>query len=150
MKVVIIGAGVAGLGIGWKLAKAGASVTILERAQAGRGATTASGGMIAAAAELGQADTPEAAFAKHANELWPGFVAELEAQSGIPVDYRRNGSLLVALKGEQRGHSHGSEHGGERPTASGGAPNPHAQGADISMLTGEQARELEPLLRKYL
>ena len=146
MKIVIIGAGVAGLGIGWKLAKAGANVTILERAQAGLGATTASGGMIAAAAEMGHGDTPEAAFAKRANELWPGFVAELEAQSGVSVDYRRNGSLLVALKGEERGHSHG----GERPTASGGAPNPHAQGADISMLTAEQAREMEPLLSENI
>jgi glycine oxidase len=142
MRIVIIGAGVAGLGIGWKLAKAGADVTILERAQAGLGATTASGGMIAAAAELGHGDTPEAAFAKRANELWPGFVAELEAQSGVSVDYRRNGSLLVALKSAGPTHSHGGEH----PTAPGGAPNPHAQGADISMLTAEQAREMEPLL----
>jgi glycine oxidase len=98
--------------------------------------------MIAAAAELGHADTPEAAFAKCANELWPGFVAELEAQSGVSVDYRRNGSLLVALKSAGPTHSHGGEH----PTAPGGAPNPHAQGADISMLTAEQAREMEPLL----
>jgi protoporphyrinogen oxidase len=29
MKAVIIGAGVAGLGIGWRLAQAGVSVTIL-------------------------------------------------------------------------------------------------------------------------
>ena len=32
MKIVIIGAGVAGLGIGWRLLQQGASVTILERA----------------------------------------------------------------------------------------------------------------------
>ena len=63
MKVVIIGAGVAGLGIGWMLAKAGVEVTVLERAQVGNGATTASAGMIAAAAELGETHTPEAALA---------------------------------------------------------------------------------------
>jgi glycine/D-amino acid oxidase-like deaminating enzyme len=39
MKVVIIGAGVAGLGIGWRLLQAGCSVTILERAQPGGGAS---------------------------------------------------------------------------------------------------------------
>jgi glycine oxidase len=139
MNVVIIGAGVAGLGIGWKLAKAGASVTILERAQAGRGATTVSGGMIAAAAELGQAGTPEAAFAKRANDLWPGFVAELETESGISVDYRKNGSLMVALEAGGSPHAHG-DHGGQ--------PNPHAQGADIAMLTAEQARAMEPMLRE--
>jgi len=142
MNVVIIGAGVAGLGIGWKLAKAGASVTILERAQAGRGATTASGGMIAAAAELGQADTPLAAFASRSNALWPGFVTQIEAQSGISVDFRKNGSLMVALKSGGCPHAHGGEH----PTASGGQPNPHAQGSDIAMLTAEQARAMEPML----
>ena len=137
MNVVIIGAGVAGLGIGWKLAMAGTSVTILERAQAGRGATTASGGMIAAAAELGAADSPAAAFAKRANDLWPGFVVQLETESGIPVDYRKNGSLMVALKTGGCPHEHGDR---------GGQPNPHAQGADIAMLTAEQARAMEPML----
>ena len=144
MNVVIVGAGVAGLGIGWKLAKAGAKVTILERAQAGSGATTASAGMIAAAAELDHADAPEAVFAKHANDLWPSFVVELEAQSGISVDYRKNGSLMVALKSEQsRQHQ---AHGGEHPGASGDQSNPHAQGSDIAMLTAEQARAMEPML----
>lgn len=100
MKVVIIGAGVAGLGIGYRLAKAGAEVTILERAQVGNGATTASAGMIAAAAELGHANTPEAAFAARAYELWPAFAADLEAQTGIDIGYRKSGSLLVRMKGE--------------------------------------------------
>ena len=134
MNVVIIGAGVAGLGIGWKLAKAGASVTILERAQAGRGATTVSGGMIAATAELANAGTPEAIFSKRASGLWPDFVAELEAESGMSVDYRKNGSLMVALTS-----------GGQPHEPSGGQP--HEQGADIIMLTAEQARAMEPMLR---
>jgi glycine oxidase len=139
MNVVIIGAGIAGLGIGWKLAKAGASVTILERAQAGSGATTASGGMIAATAELGGVDTPVALFAKRANELWPGFVTQLEAESGISVDYRKNGSLMVAPKTGGCPHTHG-DHGGQS--------NPHAKGADVAMLTAEQARAMEPMLRE--
>ncbi len=47
MKIVIAGAGVAGLAIGWSLAKAGASVEIVERGLAGHGATWASAGMLA-------------------------------------------------------------------------------------------------------
>lgn len=39
MNIVIIGAGVAGLSIGWRLLQAGAQVTILERGQAASGAT---------------------------------------------------------------------------------------------------------------
>ena len=52
MKIVVIGAGVAGLAIGWRLAEAGQEVTVLERAQPGAGATWASAGMLAVTAEL--------------------------------------------------------------------------------------------------
>ncbi|MDE2498627.1 MAG: glycine oxidase ThiO [Alphaproteobacteria bacterium] len=142
MKVVIIGAGVAGLGIGWKLAQAGVSVSILERASAGSGATTASAGMIAAAAELGAADSPEAAFARRASALWPTFAAEMEAQSDVAVGYHECGSLMVALLSAR--HQHESPHSDHR--AKPGQPNPHAQGADIAMLDPAQTRAMEPML----
>jgi glycine oxidase len=138
MKVVVIGAGIAGLSIGWRLAQEGADVTVLERAQVGNGATAASAGMIAAAAEMGQAETPETALAARANALWPTFAQELEKQSGVPIGYKKSGSLMVALKGEPRGRHRPS---GEEP-----GQNPHAQGGDIAMLDAAQARELEPLL----
>ena len=38
-KTVIIGAGVMGLGIAWRLAQAGCSVALYDRAEAGRGAS---------------------------------------------------------------------------------------------------------------
>jgi glycine oxidase len=95
MKVLIVGAGVAGLGIGWRLVQAGVEVTILERAEAASGATFAAAGMIAATAEMAGAPAPEIALAGQAHRLWPGFAAELEQTSAIPVGYRRNGALLV-------------------------------------------------------
>ncbi len=127
MKVIVIGAGIAGLGIGWKLAKAGASVTILERAQLGSGATCASGGMIAAAAELGDATTPDAVFANRASTLWPSFVEEVEAQSGISAGFERNGSLMVAMKGAE-------------PAA------PHGHGSGLARIDAAQARAMVPIL----
>src|SRR5436190_21803769 len=96
MKILIIGAGVAGLSIGWRLAEAGAEVEILERGLAGQGATWASAGMIAPGAELGAEDNPVAAFAQAARANWPSFAAELEAASGMSLGYRESGSLLVA------------------------------------------------------
>jgi glycine oxidase len=99
MRVVVIGAGVAGLGIGWRLAQAGAKVTVLERAQVGNGATSVSAGMIAAA-EPGEGASPAAAFARRASLLWPDFAKELEEQSGVRIGYRRNGALLLRLPGE--------------------------------------------------
>ncbi len=79
MKIVIIGAGVAGLSLGWRLAQAGAEVTILERSQPGSGATGAAAGMIAVTAELMDAHAVEIEFARHSNALWPEFAEELEA-----------------------------------------------------------------------
>lgn len=96
MKVVIIGAGAAGLGLGWRLRQAGVEVTVLDRAQPARGATWAAAGMLSVAGELGRAQTPEAEFAYRSSLLWPAFAAELEAASGVPVGYRRNGALIVA------------------------------------------------------
>ena len=96
MRVVIIGAGVAGLAIGWRMRQAGAEVTVLERSQPARGATWAAAGMIAVAGEMGHAQTPEAEFAQHSSALWPSFAMELEAASGQAIFYRRSGALMVA------------------------------------------------------
>jgi glycine oxidase len=96
MRVVIIGAGVAGLATGWRLRQGGAEVTILERTQPALGATWAAAGMIAVAGEMGAAQTPEAEFGQHSSALWPDFAKELEAASGHAVGYRKSGALMVA------------------------------------------------------
>ena len=96
MKVVIIGAGVAGLSIGWRLLQAGATVTILDRAQPAHGATWAAAGMLAVTAELEGAHAAERDLALHANALWPGFASEVEQASGVPVGFVRSGALLLA------------------------------------------------------
>ena len=96
MKVGIIGAGVAGLGIGWRLRQAGCEVIILERTQPGTGASWAAAGMLAVTAELEDAAEPERALALRANALWPSFAAELEAASGQKVFLDRSGALLLA------------------------------------------------------
>ena len=96
MKVVIIGAGVAGLSIGWRLLQAGAQVTILDRGQPGGGATWAAAGMLAVTAELEDAVQVERELAVQSNRLWPAFAAEVEQTSGLTVGFARSGSLLLA------------------------------------------------------
>ena len=96
MRVVIVGAGVAGLAIGWRLQLQGCSVTILDRAQPGRGATWAAAGMLAVTAEMEDAAEAERALAIHSNSLWPAFAAELEQASDQPVGFTRAGALLLA------------------------------------------------------
>ena len=132
MKVVVIGGGVAGLSIGWRLALGGAKVVVLERAQPGRGATWAAGGMIAAAAENADATTADAQFAAHSASLWPAFAQEIEARSGRKVFYRRDGSLLVAST-KKRFDELAARAGNIAP-----------------MLDAAEARRLEPLLNENI
>jgi glycine oxidase len=97
MKVIIVGAGIAGLAIGWRLAQTGAGVEIYDRGLAGRGATWAAAGMIAPGAELNGESEKLAQFARRSRAAWPGFAAELEAESGCAIGYSESGSLIVAL-----------------------------------------------------
>jgi glycine oxidase len=129
MKVVIVGGGVAGLSIGWRLAQGGCEVVILERGAPGHGATWASGGMIAAAAETGHSDTPDAAFAQKSAEMWPDFAAEIERQSQSEIHYKRSGTLIAATSLE------------EFETLSGRTT------PGTSMLARAEALRLEPSLR---
>ncbi len=96
MKIVVIGAGIAGLAIGWRLAQAGQEVTVLERAQPGQGATWASAGMLAVTAELLNSGPEEVEFARYSNSLWPSFAKEIEAESGRSIGYEARGALLLA------------------------------------------------------
>ena len=96
MKVVIIGAGVAGLGIGWRLVQQRIETVVLERAQPGRGATWASAGMIAAPQASGKSHLGEAQLANDGARLWPSFAAEIEESSSRAIAYSVNGGLLVA------------------------------------------------------
>ena len=96
MKVVIIGAGVAGLSIGWRLAQQRIETVVLERAQPGRGATWASAGMIAAPHSAVDKTDSEAQLADRGAQLWPAFAVEIEDASGRKIAYTANGSLILA------------------------------------------------------
>jgi len=97
MKAIIVGAGIAGLAIGWRLAQAGADVEIYDRGLAGRGATWAAAGMIAPGAELKNETEELAQFAHRSRAAWPAFAAELEAESSCTIGYSEPGSLITAF-----------------------------------------------------
>lgn len=134
MKVVIIGAGIGGLAIGWRLAQVGCEVEVLERGLVGQGATWASAGMIATEAETGIEDTPLAPLAREARALWPAFAREIEAASGEPVRFREDGALLVAFDEEEEGRLRGI------------AAALAARDVRARWLEGDEARQCEPLL----
>jgi len=99
---LIIGAGVIGLGIGWRLAQRGAAVTLFDRAAAGSGASHAAAGMLAACAEAEPGEEKLIALGRRSQALWPDFAAELEKLTGQLVDLRREGTLVVALTADDQ------------------------------------------------
>jgi glycine oxidase len=96
-RVAIIGAGVAGLGIGWRLADAGCRVTVFERGEAGHGASWAAAGMLAAGLEAEPGEEPLLELNLESQRLWPAFRDQLEAVAGSAIGYRAEGTLAVAL-----------------------------------------------------
>jgi glycine oxidase len=95
--VAVVGAGVIGLSIAWRLALRGMSVAVFERATVGAGASLAATGMLAAAAEHEPGCHDLLALALESQRQWPQFRAQLEAQSRQRIDFREGGTLVVAL-----------------------------------------------------
>ena len=137
-KILIIGGGVIGLGIGWQLAKAGAAVTIYERGQAGRGASWAAGGMLGPIAE---AHIDELDLLKLSNQSlarYPEWVDELEAETETSIGYRAEGTLIIGIEPDdayQLRHSYNLQ---------------QDLGLNVEWLSGEEARKIEGALSPYV
>ncbi|WP_051440034.1 glycine oxidase ThiO [Methylobacterium sp. 10] len=95
--VVIVGAGLIGLSAAWRLAQTGLTVTVIERDTVGAGASLAATGMLAPAAEHEPGSDPLLPLALESLSRWPGFRDELQAASGIGIDYREEGTLVLAI-----------------------------------------------------
>jgi glycine oxidase len=95
--VAVAGAGIIGLSIAWRLALRGLTVAVFERAMVGSGASLAATGMLAAAAEHEPGCHDLLALALESQRQWPQFRTALEAQSGLAIDFRADGTLVVAL-----------------------------------------------------
>src|SRR5712691_9627724 len=100
--VVIIGAGVIGLAIAWRLAQRGAAVTVFDKAAAGAGASHAAAGMLAICAEAEPGEEALVALGRTSQSLWPGFAHELERAAGFSIDLRCEGTLVVALTADDQ------------------------------------------------
>jgi glycine oxidase len=130
--VAIVGGGVIGLSIGWRLAQAGCPVTIYERAEPGRGASWAAAGMLAAGSEAEPTEAGLFALGRFSQSLWPGFAAALEAAAEMSIGYDRTGTLHCAFTRDQAAQL-------DRM-----ASYQSALGGVFERLTGREARALEP------
>ncbi len=129
-----MGAGVIGLAIGWRLAQAGCPVTVYDRGRAGRGASWAAAGMLAAGLEAEPGEQPLYTLNHRSQAMWPDFAAELELASGMEVGLRQEGTLWAALTRDDAAQLRFHY---ELQTSF---------GVRLSWLTGAEARRLEPHL----
>jgi glycine oxidase len=138
LRVAIVGAGVIGLSIAWRLAQRGAKVAVFDRDETGRGASHAAAGMLAACAEVEPGEERLFTLNRASQALWPDFAAELERASGQSIDLRREGTLVVALTADDRARlTHHLEF-------------QHGLGLTLEWLSGAQAKRREPHLNPNL
>lgn len=100
--MVVVGAGLIGLSIAWELSRRGHAVMVLERDAPGAGASSAAAGMLALATEARFGEEPLVALYRYAQWCYPRFVAALERESGLRVEWRREGTLLVAPRADDQ------------------------------------------------
>jgi glycine oxidase len=96
--VVIAGAGIIGLSLALELRRAGASVTVLDRGEPGREASSAAAGMLVTGDPNPNPVLKPLADASAA--MYLGFVAELELRSGMQVGFESRDALYVAGEDE--------------------------------------------------
>lgn len=132
MQVVVIGAGIIGCAIAHELASRGAEVRVLEKRQVGQGATRASAGVLCPHIE-GHA-APLLQLGARSLTMYDTFVARASTDSGEPVDYRRTGTLEIALHDEEA----------ERLASI--AARHRTGGVEHRFLEAAEARALEPQL----
>lgn len=133
--VVVVGAGVIGCAIGWRLRKAGLSVRLLERAVPGAEASSVAAGILAPHLEHGAGPVLDLGRASLA--LYARWADELQSDVGLGIGYRASGLLRIAL-GEEEYETLAAEAERLAPLA----------GAELLDASG--ARALEPALSPAL
>jgi len=136
--VLIVGGGTIGLGIGFELVRRGTPVTIFERDEAGRGTSYQAAGMLAPDAEIEFEELELYDLNRESLRRWPAFAERVENASGQSVDYRDEGTLIVA---DDRDAAEALERLYEFQ---------QEQGLTLEWLTGEEAREIEPFVAPRL
>jgi glycine oxidase len=96
--VAIVGGGVIGLSIAWRLSALGCSVLVLERGRLGGGTSAVAAGMLAPVTEVefGHSARQLLELGLRSAAMWPDFAGELQRASGIDTGLRSTGTLVVA------------------------------------------------------
>jgi glycine oxidase len=115
--VIIIGGGVIGASIAWRLARNSFRVLLLDASTIGSEASSAAAGMLSPAGEF--EDPALRDFAVASLTMYPAFIREIEADSRLTVEFRQTGAVELTPD-----------------------PRPGSR-----LLTSEELRALAPLVR---
>jgi glycine oxidase len=131
--VAIVGGGVIGCAIAYYLSKSGIDVAVFDRGEIGAEASSAATGLLAPLGPL-SGPGPFADLLLSSFALFPTLVPELEEASGIHVAYEQTGALRIVRNPKHVSRLY------KRMQAW------QPLGLKMHWLTGEEARQLEPLL----
>src|SRR5271170_4487201 len=90
-EIAIAGAGLIGSSIAWRLAQAGAQVTLVDAGRLGGETSSAGAGMLSPGGEF---EKPSAwlEMGIEGMRMYPQFVEELKAETGVSIDFQLCGS----------------------------------------------------------
>ncbi|MGZ6131877.1 MAG: FAD-dependent oxidoreductase, partial [Myxococcaceae bacterium] len=133
MEVLVVGAGVVGCAVAWRLQQAGVRCTVLERSVPGAEASSAAAGILAPQAEAdGPGPVLDLCLASRA--LYPAFARELAEASDVDIAFRECGVLEVTFDDA------------ERAAMQGRIAWQRARGLEATWLDAAAVRALEPEL----
>ena len=94
--VIIAGGGVIGASIAWRLARNHRRVLLLDAGKIGSEASSAAAGMLSPGGEFDQ-PSPLLDFAIGSLAKYDDFVAAIQTDSGLPIEFRRSTAIQIAL-----------------------------------------------------
>ena len=98
--IAVIGGGIIGMSIAWRLAQAKFTVTVFEKSTLGGEASWAGAGMLAPGGEF-EEDSELARLAVESRDLYRAFVEELQHESGLDIDFQETGALDLAYSPDE-------------------------------------------------
>ncbi|GAA2790627.1 glycine oxidase ThiO [Kribbella solani] len=131
--VVVIGAGLIGLSVAWRLATDGVRVTVCDPTPGAQTSNVAAG-MLAPVTEVEYGEDDLLALNLASVNAWPRFAAELEEFTGLPAGLHQTGTLAVAYDVDDAAALRRL------------AEYQRRLGLEVEELTGRDARRREPLL----
>ena len=94
--VLIIGGGIIGLSIAWRLIDIGKKVVVVDKRNLGKEASWAAAGMLSGRLGLKPSEKQLLPIFEKSHYAWPKFAKELEKKSGKRIGYRKEGTLMIA------------------------------------------------------